>query len=101
MLPKGPFVIYNIRETYHELGRYEFKLVLDPACFRDSHFCSVSAVDPDGKPFPMDVKHWGRKMNCSFELTESVPDGVVVANFDLRNASGSFPARLTFWVVKP
>lgn len=96
------FVVYNLRETYHELGTYEFKIVLHPKNFRHGHTSSMTMVDSDGKPMELDVKTWGRKVNCLFKIDKSVADGVSIATLDVIDSKGEkHNMRLTFWIIKP
>lgn len=96
------YVTYNLRETYHELGTFEFKIVLDPSMFKDSHMCEIHGVDSDGTRLPLEVKRWGRKMNCVMVVSPAVADGVAVMTMRLRNEEGlDVNERLTCWIVKP
>lgn len=95
------FVVYNLRQTYHEPGEYEFRVVLDPSVFRDSRGSELSVVDADGRPLTMTVRRWGRKMNCVFVIDDGVADGVVRVVLSLRRDDGTDVRRnVTFWVVK-
>lgn len=99
---KQKYVLYNLRETYHELGRYEFKIVLDPRTFKNAHLSEVAFRDSDGKTMKFDVQKWGRKINCTFIIDNSVPDGVSVVDMLLKDDDGhEHEGRTTFWVIKP
>lgn len=97
------FVVLNLRETYHELGRYEFKVVLSAKHFKNSHFCEMTLVDSDGKPMNYEVQKWGRKMNCTFVIDPLVADGVSKVRLSLRKEESAEPqsSLLSFWVIKP
>lgn len=96
------FVIFNLRETYHELGKFDFKIVLDPRFFKNGHLSDVTLVDSDGKKIDCDVEKWGRKINCVFSVTDQVPDGVTTVNMILRDDGGKeLTTRTQFWVIKP
>jgi hypothetical protein len=100
--PADKYVVYNLRETYHELGEYEFKVVLSPRTFKNSHPSEMVLVDSDGKPIRFELKKWGRKMNCKFFIDQNVADGISVATLNLKDDRGtSLTVRLTFWVIKP
>lgn len=100
-MAREPYVIYNLRDTYHEAGQYEFKIVLDPRRFKNGHLSEVTCVNSDGKNMTMDVQKWGRKVNCSFNIDESVPDGVSVLKMILKDDAGrEVTGRATFWVIK-
>lgn len=101
-MPKQKYVLYNLRETYHELGDYEFKIVLDPRFFKNGHLSELSGVDSDGKALPLDVQKWGRKINCRFRLDKNVSDGVSVVSMKLKDDEGyETCGRISFWVIKP
>jgi hypothetical protein len=96
------YVIYNLRETYHELGDYEFKIVLDPRGFENSHTSDISIFDPDGKEISCSIERWGRKMRCNFKIDESIPDGVSVVKIILRDSRKKEQQHFVkFWVIKP
>jgi len=99
---KEKFVLYNLRETYHELGEYEFKVVLDPRSFKNGHLSELTCVDSDGKPMNFEVQKWGRKINCKFIIDKSVSDGVSTVKMTLRDDEGhELAGRTSFWVIKP
>lgn len=99
---KQKYIVYGLRETYHELGEYEFKVVLNPKFFKNGHSSSVWMRDSDGKPMNFDVKNWGRKMNFRFSIDSSVSDGLAFVGIDVRNESGvSHQIRFSYWVIKP
>ena len=96
------FILYNLRETYHELGRYEFKVVLDPRFFKNGHMSDLSCVDSDGRPVRFTFEKWGRKINCCFTIDPTVADGVSVVKMNLKDDEGhEHTGRATFWVIKP
>lgn len=100
---RNSVLVTGLRETYHELGEYEFKVVLDPERFDNSHHCGVEMLDSDGKPMRCSVRHWGRKMICSFAIDRDVTDGVSTILVRLRDdeASSSITVRYSMWVIKP
>lgn len=96
------FVVYNIRETYHELGTYEIKIVLSPKHFKNGHLSDIVIVDSDGKPMKHDVQKWGRKINCTFTIDPTVSDGVAAIRMNLVTAKErKVQKMLTFWIIKP
>lgn len=99
---KDNYVVYGLRETYHELGQYEFKVVLSPKKFRNSHASDLILFGSDGKPMQFELHKWGRKMNCKFTIDQNVADGISVAKLSLLDASGnSLSTNVTWWVIKP
>lgn len=101
--PIEKFVVYNLRETYHELGTYEFKIVLNPRFFKSSHYCDMSLVDSDGRPINFKLERWGRKINCSFDINSRVADGVSHVRLALKSSETSniSSGSLSFWIIKP
>lgn len=91
------FQVYGLDETYPELGRYSFKVVLSPRHYRSEEEFSVDVVDSDRKPMRYVVRKWGRKLNVEFDITPDTSDGVSVARI-LKN--GTEIGRLTWWVIK-
>lgn len=89
------FTVHNLRETYHEQGRYEFKVVMNPRYVPGSTV--VRMVDPAGNEMPCDVKHWGRKIRVGFKVDGSIPDGVVTVY--LTSTSGECKM-VSFWVIQ-
>jgi hypothetical protein len=95
------FLVYNLRETYHEPGRFEFKIVLNGRFFRNSHLSEVEIVDSDGKPMRHEVSKWGRKINCVFVIDDRVSDGVAHARLTLVPERGEkIKERVSWWVIK-
>ncbi len=92
------FIVQGLRETYHELGEYSFKLVLNPRRFANGHGVSLSLVDSDRKPMAADVRCWGRKVTCTFVIDGTVSDGISYVR--VKNGSSEEKV-LTFWVIKP
>jgi hypothetical protein len=96
------YVVYGLRETYAELGKYEFRIVLDPKQYSDGHDSTLSIVDSDGTIMSFDVRKWGRKLNCSFEIREDTADGVASISLQLVADDGTVNrSRLTMWIIKP
>lgn len=95
-------VVYNLRETYHELGVYEFKVVLDPKLYKSSHASEAIMLDSDGNQMSFKLNKWGRKMNFTMKIDERVPDGVSVVRLNLVRDDGTrINQMLSFWIIKP
>jgi len=102
MVSKKKLIFHNLRETYHELGKYEFKIVLNPTFFKTADEVSLRLIDSDGKSMRYDFNVWGRKVFCEFDIDQSVSDGVSFIQFDGSDANGKkFSERMSFWVIKP
>lgn len=96
------FVTFGLRETYHELGVFEFKIVLNPKFFKIAEFSNVVMKDSDDRAMKYSVERWGRKINFKFTVDKTVSDGVSVVELDIiDNNMKSSRCRLTFWVIKP
>ena len=99
---KNKFVVYNLRETYHEFGKYEFKVVLNPKYFKNGHMSEITCVDSDRKGMKFSYEKWGRKINCSFIIDKEVADGVSIVDMKLKDDEGKeCSGKVTFWVIKP
>lgn len=95
------FVVMNLRETYHELGEYEFKVVLSPKHFKSSHVSEFMVVDSDGKEMSTDIGRWGRKVIIKFRIDEGVSDGVSALKMQLVTETGKkYQRNVTWWVIK-
>lgn len=90
--------ILNVRELYHELGTYEFKVVLVRGTAQDPVI--VRVVDSDGRQIAVVQRRWGRKVLCTMALDDTMPDGIglilveAVVSGELERASQKF------WVCK-
>lgn len=99
---KNIYVVYNLRETYHEYGVYEFKIVLSPKHFKNSHMCDMKLTDSDGNEMKYELKKWGRKLNCIFTVDKDVSDGVSSIGLELKDDKDlTHSFRKYFWVIKP
>lgn len=89
--------VYGLRETYPEIGEYDFKIVLNPRFYKSGHDFRVEVVDSDGKPAPFKYEIWGRKINVKFVVTSNVSDGVSRADIFRGDQN---VGRVTWWVIK-
>jgi hypothetical protein len=90
--------ILNLRELYHELGEYDFRVVLPTNVVTD---VVVKAVDADGRSLGVSViRRWGRKLMCSIEIDERVPDGVSIVMAEATIGGQRVFVSQKFWVVK-
>jgi hypothetical protein len=92
------FQVYGLDETYPELGKFGFKVVLNPRFAKSGQDYGVRIVDSDRAPMAFELKKWGRKLNVEFAITPQTSDGVSTV-FVERN--GAEVGRLSFWVIKP
>ena len=97
----GNIVVFDLLDTYHELKEHCFKIVLSPKIFKNSHDVMVEMLDANNEPLELDVRRWGRKINCTFDLTKSVPDGVCVIKMKASTGSGKkITETFHCWVIK-
>lgn len=93
------FQTYGALETYHELGSYKFKIVLNPRFFKVGQGFSVDFIDSENK---RSIYHkcdiWGRKLNVQFLISDVVPDGVASCKI---TRHGVPVGEVKFWVIKP
>jgi hypothetical protein len=95
------FIVYNMRETYAELGEFEFKVVLSPRHFKNCHGSEMKVVDSAGREMSCETKKWGRKLTCRFAISTETADGVARVSLLLGDDSGhSYSQQLEFWVIK-
>ena len=97
-MPSPRYQVYNLREIYHELGEYQFKVVLSPRFYRSGHDFRVEMADSANRPMRHRVDVWGRKINVSFTIDEGVADGVFHADIVRKDKT---LVRLTGWCIKP
>ena len=97
-MPSPKYQVYNMRETYHELGQYEFKVVLSPRFYKTGHDFKVEMFDSSRRPMNYKMEVWGRKLNVTFDIDHNVSDGVAFVN--VYKGTNQL-ARLTCWIIKP
>jgi hypothetical protein len=95
------FVVYNLKNTYVDLGKHSFKVVLSKK-FLDAKFSTLSMIDSDGKAIKHELNYWGRKMNTDFYIDDDVSDGIAAIDLVLRMNEDevSNTERLFFWIIK-
>jgi hypothetical protein len=98
MAPAPRYQVYGLDETYPYLGKFSFKIVLNPRFFKSGQEFDVQLIDSSRRLMNFELKKWGRKLNITFTIDQSVPDGVATAIID--KGDGEI-GRLTFWVIKP
>lgn len=97
-MPSPRYQVYNLRETYHEFGQYEFKVVLSPKFYKTGHEFRVEMFDSSRNKMNYKMEVWGRKLNVTFDLGPSVSDGVAFVNVFRGNNQ---LAQFSFWIIKP
>ena len=95
------FVVHNLRETYHELGQFEFKVIVNPRIAKTAQALDISVCDSDGRPIAFEARRWGTKLRCKITIDETVSDGVAQAIVSIKRENGSVTREMfQFWVVK-
>lgn len=89
-------IIYDLCETYHSCGKHEFKILLDKS-FKNGHDISIKMLDPENNSIDVDVQIWGRKINCSFIIDDSLNEGVYVIKIKLDDLLNE---TIQYWVIK-
>lgn len=99
-MAKSPakYQVYGLDETYPELGDFSFKIVVSPRVFKAGQEFEVVMRDSDRNLMKIDLKKWGRKLNVTFTVDQSVSDGVASV-FVVRD--GEEMGRLNLWIIKP
>lgn len=97
-MPSPKYQVYNLEETYPELGEYTFKIVLNPRFFKSGHGFRVVLQDSDRKPMKHSAEVWGRKINVKFDITPETADGVAQATV---YRESTLICQLQFWIIKP
>jgi len=98
MAPAQRYQVYGLDETYPELGKFSFKIVLNPRFFKSGQDFDVQLLDSGRNPMKFKLNKWGRKLNIDFMIDDTVPDGVSTA---LISKDSMEVGRLMFWVIKP
>lgn len=95
------FVVYSLKNTYVDLGKYTFKIVLSKN-FVDAKFSTLTMIDSDGKLMKYEINYWGRKINTTFIINEDVSDGIAAIDLILKTDENTevLKQRLYFWVIK-
>lgn len=97
-MPSPKYQVYNLLETYHELGEYQFKIVLNPRFYKTGHEFKVELFDSSRKPMKGSFEIWGRKINVKFVIDPDVSDGIAFADIIVGNNQ---LGRVNWWIVKP
>lgn len=91
----------NLREVYAETGAMAAKFIIDPARSPEIDSVDVRMTNADGRPMRFEFKRWGTKLNVSFHIDETTPDGVSIVDVVMRGRGiDEIRERFDFWVVK-
>ena len=96
------FILQGLKTAYLELGSHAFKIILDSKKYSSSHDCEIEMIDSKGRRIKCEANKWGRKINCEFDIDESVSDGVsmlklLLVDDENKKISKSYHV----WIVKP
>lgn len=89
-------VVYDLCETYHRVGTFQFKIVLDKT-FKNGHDITIEMFDPENNQIPVLIETWGRKINCTFSISNTIQDGVCLLKI---NIPGKLEETLQYWIIK-
>ena len=91
----------NLQEVYAQLGEQSTKFIIDPARSSEVEALDVRMTNSDGLPMRFSYKRWGTKLNLSFHIDESTPDGVSIIDVIMRGRSmGEVRERFDLWIIK-
>jgi hypothetical protein len=91
----------NLLEVYAHPGQQDVKFIIDPRESVGIDHVGVSMSDSDGRPMDFTFKRWGTKLNLSFVIDGSTPDGVSIIDVTLRGRSiGEVRERFSLWTIK-
>ena len=94
-------VMLHLRPTYHKIGEYTFKIILDKHTFKNSNDINISLSDPENNEVDIGVEKWGRKITCKFEISKDMSDGVCVLKISTdKNSTTKLNKTFSFWVIK-
>lgn len=91
----------NLQEVYAYPGEQAAKFIIDPSESSRIERVDVRMTNSDGKPMAFSFKRWGTKVNLSFMIDETTPDGVSIIDITLSGKSiGEIRERFDCWIVK-
>lgn len=90
----------SLREAYVQPGDYSAKLMIDPEVSPEIETVTLTVRNADGTPLKHDYRRWGTKLNLSFTIDSSTPDGVVTIDIHMAGRGRKLDKRFSFWVVK-
>ena len=91
----GKMVVYDLRETYSNVGKFHFKIVLGKS-FKNGHEIDIKMYDSKNEEMELTSETWGRKVNCEFTIPESAQDGVHTVKIKLLDMIEV----LQYWVIR-
>ncbi|HEU5118690.1 MAG TPA: hypothetical protein VFT74_19000 [Isosphaeraceae bacterium] len=97
---KGVLSPVNLREVYQLPGEFTVKMMIDPALSQVIEGVEVDVRNSDGRKMQHSAKRWGTKLNVTFVIDDSTPDGVSVIDVTMRRRGQLSRERFGFWVVK-
>lgn len=92
-------VVFDIREIYHELGKFSFKIVFNKK-FKNCFDAKVSIVDSNNNNIDLETQYWGRKINCCFLIDANSPQGVYTLKVKMDCLNETVNENFNFWVIK-
>lgn len=89
----------NMCEVYTDTGEHSIKFIIGKS--EKIEVVDVRMTNADGLPIKFSFKRWGTKLNVTFNIDDSIPDGVLVIDVIMRNCGlDEIRERFCCWVVK-
>lgn len=97
---KRSLVPVDLKDIYAEQGEYSVKFLVDSEISQKLTSCDVLMFDCDGHKMPIEFRRWGTKVNVSFKIDQSVPDGAAIIEITMGGNDMKIDARFRVWAVK-
>jgi len=76
-------------------------MLIDPELSTQVEKVTVSVRNSDGRDMSFSARRWGTKINISFMIDDTTPDGVSIIDIDMSGRSiANVKERFDFWVIK-
>ena len=90
----------NLREVYQLPGEFSVKMIIDPQESTRIDKVDVAIRNSDGNPMEFSYRRWGTKLNITFKIDDTTPDGVSIIDVTMTGRSGQVRERFDLWVIK-
>lgn len=97
---KRSIVPVDLKDIYSDKGVYSVKFLVDSSISQGLTSCDVTMFDCDGQLIKSEFRRWGTKVNVSFVVDSSVPDGAAIIELLMSGSSGTVNERFRAWVIK-
>lgn len=93
-------IVIDFEGSYCQKGEHCFKLVLNKKVFKDSQCVDIDLISPENDRLEIDVKKWGRKINCCFTIEDEWTDGVYLVKISYEKDNEKKQKYLECWIVR-